>query len=361
MSLSDTSPRSHQVAPAELPKGQWLWQVGQKTLLIDAHAVKRNLCLLFVLMVISVVCLGFGTLQIAPKEVVLALFGYGDTMTQFVVNELRLNRLLAGIYTGAAFSIAGCLMQTVARNRLATPGIIGIDNAAMAFAVASVVGVGISLAPSAMALTGAATATALAFIIGGGSGTRGYRFIVAGLAVGSVSAAISQLLLSQVHIDTANAAYPWTVGSLSGRPEEQIPLMGWVTVIGLGISLILGRWFQLMAFSDPVITALGNRPNQLRLVAVIIAVTMTGFAVALAGPVGLVALVGPEMARTFARHRGLPLLSSALCGAIVMILADFIGRTVLSPIELPVGVVTAVVGGPYLLWILIRKPKQSTL
>ncbi len=361
MSVSNTSFDSHNADNRALPRNTRLLEWGRSSLLIDMAAARRNGMLLIALIVVSVISLGFGTLSIAPNEVVMALFGYGDTMTQFVINELRLNRLLAGIYTGAAFSVAGCLMQTVARNRLATPGIIGIDNAAMAFAVASVVGVGISLAPSAMALTGAATATALAFIIGGGSGTRGYRFIVAGLAVGSVSAAISQLLLSQVHIDTANAAYPWTVGSLSGRPEDEIPIMGWVTLIGLVLSLVLARWFQLMAFGDPVITALGNRPNQLRLVAVIISVTLTGFAVALAGPVGLVALVGPEMARTFARHRGLPLFSSALCGAIVMVLADFVGRTALSPIELPVGVITAIIGGPYLLWILIRKPKQSTL
>jgi iron complex transport system permease protein len=116
-----------------------------------------------------------------------------------------------------------------------------------------------------------------------------------------------------------------------------------------------------MAFSDSVMTALGRTPNRLRFSAVAISVVLTGFAVALAGPVGLVALVGPEMARTFAKHRGLPLVSSALCGAIVMVLADFAGRTLLSPIEIPVGVVTAVVGGPYLLWILIRKPKRSTL
>lgn len=357
MSVSKPSTQASLTAPF----GHWLLQFGQYSVLLDQSAIKRNLLLGLALIVVSIASLGIGTLSVAPKDVLLALLGQGDSMTQFVINELRLNRLLAGIYTGAAFSIAGCLMQTVARNRLATPGIIGIDNAAMAFAVASVVGVGISFAPSAMALTGAATATALAFLIGGGSGTRGYRFIVAGLAIGSVSAAGSQLLLAQVHIDVANQAFPWTVGSLSGRPEEQIPLMGWVTLAGVLLGLALCYRFQLMAFSDAVITALGHTPNHLRFAAVVISVILTGFAVALAGPVGLVALVGPEMARTFARHKGLPLFSSAICGAIVMVLADLVGRTLFSPIEIPVGVITAIVGGPYLLWILIRKPKRSSL
>src|SRR5690554_7993507 len=98
--------------------------------------------------------------------------GSADPMTEFVINELRLSRVIAGLLSGAALAMAGCLMQTLARNRLATPGIIGIDNAATAFAVASVVGVGLSLAPSAMALAGAACATAIAFGLAGANGTQ---------------------------------------------------------------------------------------------------------------------------------------------------------------------------------------------
>ncbi|WCN12293.1 iron chelate uptake ABC transporter family permease subunit [Marinomonas mediterranea] len=342
---------------------QTSWRLGSTTLnvVIESDAIIRNLLLSVILLGAVVLSLSSGTVYVPLKQVVLALFSESDAMTNFLINDLRLNRILAGLYTGAAFSLAGCLMQNVARNRLATPGIIGIDNAAMAFAVASVVGIGVGLAPSSMALVGAATATALAFAIGGGSGTRGYRFIVAGLAIGAVSGAISQLLLSQVHIDVANAAYPWTVGSLSGRDEEQVPWMGVITLIAVIACIILTRYFRLLSFADSVIITLGQKPNQIRFVAVVISVALTGFAVAMSGPIGLIALVGPEMARTFAKHKGLPLVSSALCGAILMVLADLVGRTILSPIELPVGIVTAVVGGPYLIWILIRKPKQSSL
>ncbi|TDP00504.1 FecCD family ABC transporter permease [Marinomonas balearica] len=339
------------------------WKIGSRQLnvVIESDAVIRNLILTVLLLGSGILSLSIGTVYVSPDQVIKALLGEGDSMTQFLINDLRLNRILAGIYTGAAFSLAGCLMQNVARNRLATPGIIGIDNAAMAFAVASVVGIGISLSPSHMALVGAATATALAFAIGGGSGTRGYRFIVAGLGIGAVSGAVSQLLLSQVHIDVANAAYPWTVGSLSGRDEEQVPWMGFITLLAVIACIILTRYFRLLSFADSVIITLGQKPNQIRFLAVVISVTLTGFAVAMSGPIGLIALVGPEMARTFAKHKGLPLVSSAICGAILMVLADLVGRTILSPIELPVGIVTAVVGGPYLIWILIRKPKQSSL
>ena len=205
------------------PSGHYLLPLGRnKTLLIEKTAIIRNTLLLSILAIACIVTLGIGTMPISAKEVIAVLFGHGNSMSQLIVQDLRLPRLLAALFTGAAFSLAGCLMQTMARNRLATPGIIGIDNAAMAFAVASVVGMGISLAPSVMALAGAATATALAFGLAGGSGTRGYRFIVAGIGIGAIAGAITQLLLSQVSIDVANSAYPWTVGSLSARDPMMV-------------------------------------------------------------------------------------------------------------------------------------------
>ena len=344
------------------PNGYRLVSIGQHAqILIEKEAIVRNTWLLLVLFFASIITLGSGTMAISPKEVVDVLLGQGDTMNQFVVKDLRLPRLLAAIYTGAAFSLAGCLMQTMARNRLATPGIIGIDNAAMAFAVSSIVGMSVSLAPSFMALAGAATATALAFGLAGGSGTRGYRFIVAGIGIGAIAGAVTQLLLSQVSIDVANSAYPWTVGSLSARD----PFM--VNTLGIGIAicvigcLLFSRQFALLPFSDQVITGLGANIKHIRILALILCITLTGLAVAVAGPVGLVALVGPEIARVLSRYRGIPLISSALTGALVMMLSDLFGRTVLSPIELPVGIVTAVIGGPYLIWILVRRSSRSSL
>ena len=116
-----------------------------------------------------------------------------------------------------------------------------------------------------------------------------------------------------------------------------------------------------MPFSDQVITGLGANIKSIRIIALVLCITLTGLAVAVAGPVGLVALIGPEIARVLARYRGIPLISSALTGALVMIIADLFGRTVLSPIELPVGIVTAVVGGPYLIWILVRRSSRNSL
>src|SRR5690606_34761954 len=152
--------------------------------------------------------------------------GLGDPMHVFLIQELRMPRLIAGLATGFALGVAGCLLQTLARNRLATPGIIGIDDGASAFAIASIVAVPTSLAPSFLALWGAAVAAVLVFVLAAGPGARGYRFIVVGIAVGALFGALTNLMLARTGIDSANLAYPWTVGSLNARPPQAIWLLG---------------------------------------------------------------------------------------------------------------------------------------
>ncbi|QTP61076.1 iron ABC transporter permease [Billgrantia antri] len=348
-----------------VPPGHWrlAWQVAGASLpyslLIDRRAFVAALILLLALLTASLAYLAMGSSPLPPQAVPAALVGRGDMMAVFLVQELRLPRLAAACLTGAAFGVAGCLMQTLARNRLATPGIIGIDNGATAFAVASVIGLGVSLAPPAMALAGAATAAALTFGLAAGGGVRGYRFIVAGIGVGAVFGAITQLLLAKVHIDTANAAYPWTVGSLNARPAGAVMLLAVGLLLGLGAALWLTRALSLMRFSDAVASGLGLRVARRRWQVLAVSVLLTGLAVAVAGPVGLIGLIGPEIARSLSSPRGVPVVASALAGALVMVLADLAGRILLSPIEIPVGIVTAVVGGPWLLWILLRPASRN--
>ncbi|RCV88587.1 FecCD family ABC transporter permease [Billgrantia montanilacus] len=329
------------------------------SLLIDRRAFTACLLLLAALMAASLAYLAMGSSGLAPRAVLPALVGRGEMMAVFLVQELRLPRLVAACLTGAAFGVAGCLMQTLARNRLATPGIIGIDNGATAFAVASVVGLGVSLAPPAMALAGAATAAAITFGLAAGGGTRGYRFIIAGIGVGAVFGAITQLLLAKVAIDTANAAYPWTVGSLNARPAGAVTLLAIGLAVGLAAALGLTRSLSLLRFSDAVATTLGIHVARRRWQVLVVSVLLTGLAVAVAGPVGLVGLIGPEIARSLSSPRGVPVVASALAGALVMVLADLAGRVLLAPIEIPVGIVTSVVGGPWLLWILLRPASRN--
>ena len=337
------------------PDGMWLLRGGRFSLLVDRRQLFGALLLAVLLVGASLAYLCLGEKPLSPGKIWAVINGQGAMLDTFVVEQLRLPRLLAALASGAAFGLSGCLMQTLARNRLATPGIIGIDNGATAFAVASVVGMGLSLAPSAMALTGAATAAALTFGLAAGGGAKGYRFIVAGIGVGAIFAAVTQLILSRAAIDAANAAYPWTVGTLNSRPA------GAVVVLAIGLALLtpvalwLSRSLSLMRFSDAVALGLGTPLRRHRLQVLVVSVALTALAVSVAGPVGMVGLLGPEIARHLCGNRQVPLIGAALAGAAVMVLADLAGRLMLAPLELPVGIVTAVVGGPWLLWILIRR------
>nr|WP_300309966.1 iron ABC transporter permease [Halomonas sp.] len=336
------------------PSGAWLIRIGAMSVLIERRSMAATCGLGIALLLACVAYLCVGSLQVTPGELWQVMSGEGTAMAEFVVGQLRLPRLAAALVTGAAFALAGCLMQTLARNRLATPGIIGIDNGATAFAVASVVATGLSLAPSAMALAGAATAAALTFGLSLGGGARGYRFIVAGIGVGAVFAAITQLMLSRTDVDLANAAYPWTVGSLNSRPSGATLILVSGLIVGIPLSLWLARSLSLMRFSDAVASGLGVALKQRRIQVLGVSVMLTALAVAVAGPVGMVGLIGPEVARHLSSPRRVPVVATCLAGALVMVLADLLGRVMLAPLELPVGIVTAVVGGPWLIWILVR-------
>ena len=241
-------------------------------------------------------------------------------------------------------------MQTLARNRLATPGIVGLDNGATAFAVASIVTMSTSMMPSVLALSGAATAAVLTFALASGSGSRGYRFIVTGIGVGAMFSALTNLMLSQAPIDAANRAYPWTVGSLNGTSPGAIMALAAGLSIGLPWACLLGRQLAAMGFSERVSISLGVRVSVLRLTTLAVTVWLTA-----CWPGGVIA---PEIARYLARQRGVPVLSSAWSGELLMVVADWAGRNILSPIEVPVGIVMAIIGGPYLIWIVLCQPDR---
>ena len=354
---------SEHARPALAPAGSWRLPLGSarsgRSLLLDKRACVANLLLAAALWAACVASLCLGEVSITPRAAIAGLFGYGDFMDVFVVQELRWTRLLAGVLSGGAFALAGCLMQTLARNRLATPGIIGLDNGATAFAVASVLGVGLGIAPPAMALVGASVATAIAFGLAGGIGTQGYRFLVAGIGVGAAFDAITRLMLARSAIDAANAAYPWTVGSLNARSGQSVLVLGMGLAAGYLVLMSLSRALNTLQFTDAVAIALGTRLKATRIIGLGLSVMLTGLAVSVCGPVGLIALLAPELARALCRPGKVPLTAAALAGASFMLIADLLGRTLFAPLEIPVGIITAIVGSPYLLWILLRPSPRS--
>ncbi|MGW7585461.1 FecCD family ABC transporter permease [Kitasatospora sp. NPDC054768] len=342
------------------PPGTRLLALGGRSVLVPVRPLLGGAALLLVVVAVTAVCLAVGETNLDPVTALRAAFGDGTARDVLLVEKLRLPRAEAALAVGAALGVAGCLMQTLAQNRLATPDTVGFNDGATAFAVASVTGVATQLLPSAAALVGAATAASLAFALGGGAGRNGYRFLVVGLGIGAVFGAVTNLMLSRAAIDAANSAYAWTVGTLNSRDADAVGLLRLGLLVCLPAAVLLGRRLSLLRFSDAVATGLGVRVRGLRVGVLVVAVVCAGLAVAVAGPLGMIALAAPEAARRIAGPRCVPVLTSAAAGAAFTLLADLIGRTVLSPIEVPAGLVTAVVGGPYLLWLLLTTRPRRT-
>ncbi len=285
-----------------------------------------------------------------------AVFGQGDHFDVLLVREFRLGRIVAGLTAGAALGLAGCLTQTLARNRLATPELLGVNDGATAAVLLSV-----SLSATGTfgawwaGPLGALAAVVVVTTVSGGLGQRGYRVLVVGLAMSALASAVTQVVLSRRSLSSAGSLFVWTSGSLNGRGYSvAVPVL-----IGLCLlvpaALFLARHLGVLRFDDATAASVGVAPGRVRVLCVLLAVALAGLAVGICGPVAFVALASPVMASRLAGPARVPLVGSMLTGAVLVVVADTVGRIVFPGSELPVGVVTTVLGGPFLLWVLLGR------
>ncbi|WP_265291931.1 Fe(3+)-hydroxamate ABC transporter permease FhuB [Streptomyces sp. SHP 1-2] len=283
-----------------------------------------------------------------------ALFGQGDRFDVLLVQKFRLGRIVAGLAAGAALGLAGCLTQTLARNRLATPELLGVNDGATAAVLLSVSVTGTFGAWWAGPL-GALAAVLVVTTVAGGLGQRGYRVLVVGLAMSALASAITQVMLARRSLSSAGSLYVWTSGSLNGRGYSvAVPVLIGLCVL-VPAALAVARHLGVLRFDDATAASVGVRPDRVRTVCMLLAVALAGLAVGVCGPVAFVALASPVIASRLAGPLRVPLVGSMLTGAVLVVTADTVGRIVFSGSELPVGVVTTVLGGPFLLWVLLGR------
>ncbi|RJQ75502.1 iron ABC transporter permease [Pseudonocardiaceae bacterium YIM PH 21723] len=302
--------------------------------------------------------LSIGDFSIPLPRVVATLLGGGKRVDQFVIMDLRLPRALVGLIVGIVLGVSGALTQSLARNPLASPDVLGITWGASAAAVAMVTVSGAveitgSLGLSTAALIGGVATGLLVYALAWRRGIDGFRLILIGVSVGAFMEAITTWLLVGANLRDVARAQAWMIGSLDGRSWSDV----WL-VLGGGLVLLAIVWaaaFQLkpMHFGDDVAAGLGVRQNLVRAVLMLCAVLLAGFAVSAAGPIPFIALVAPQIAMRVSRFPTPPLVASGLVGAALLLASDLLARTLL-PIALPVGVVTAVIGGPFLIYLLVR-------
>ena len=302
--------------------------------------------------------LSVGDFPIAITDVLATLAGGGSDDSAFIVRTLRLPRGFSAVLVGAGFGLSGAIFQRLARNPLASPDIIGVNAGAAASAVFMIVVVGATGLQTTVGALGGSTVASLAiYLLAYKRGVTGYRLVLVGIGVTAVLTSVTQYLLTRAEIYEAQRAVVWLTGSLNGRGWEHVRPIAVALGALVPIAVGLGRHLRALELGDDTARGLGTAVEPARGALLLIGVALAAVATASAGPIGFVALVAPQIARRLLADRSLALLPSAACGALIVVTADLVGRRAFAPTELPVGVVTALVGAPYLLYRLARANK----
>ncbi|NUR00884.1 MAG: iron chelate uptake ABC transporter family permease subunit [Streptomyces sp.] len=329
---------------------------------LDVRAATVVALLLLAALAASVLLIGTGDFPISAGDVLRTLAGGGNAGQEFIVDELRLPRVLVGLLVGASLGLGGALFQAVTRNPLGSPDVLGLGQGATAGALVMIVLFSGSAAQVTLGALVGGLATGLAiYLLAWKRGVHGYRLVLVGIGVSAIVTAVNSYLLTVSDLVDAARAVVWMTGSLSGRDWDQVwPLLGLCAVL-VPLVLANARGLRMTEMGDDVSNALGVRVERVRALLMVAAVLLTATATAAAGPVSFVALTAPQLARRLTRSPGPNLLSSLCMGAALLVSADWISQRAFGADQLPVGVVTGVLGGVYLLWLLVTERRAGRI
>ena len=344
--------------PVEVGYRRTVLRGGRYSVTLRARSLAVAAGFVLVLALLAVVALGLGTYPLTPSAVLQVLLGGGEALDRTVVLDWRIPRALAAIVLGGFLAISGALFQTVTRNPLASPDVLGLSNGAFTGMLLAVVLFSSSgpLMTAGAVIGGLATA-AVIWSLARAGGVQGFRLIVIGIGVAAILASANTWMLLEVELETAMFASAWGAGTLNGVTAR--PLAGAVACAGPLLLILMGMTSRLrqLDLGDDVATATGARPARVRTLALLLAVGLVSVATAVIGPVSFIALAAPQVARRLAGTPHLSLMLSALVGAFLLLASDVIAQHVL-PVSLPVGVVTVSVGGLYLVITLIQEIRR---
>jgi iron complex transport system permease protein len=307
--------------------------------------------------------IAFGAADIAPADVWQALVAFDpDSTEHLIIQTLRIPRAAVAALVGASLAVAGALMQGLTRNPLADTGILGIETGAALGVVAAVFFLKInSLSLYALfAFAGAALTAAAVYTLGslGRGGSTPLKVTIAGAALSAllISLTTGILIFNQRTLEEVRF---WLAGSVAGRDLDLLVQAAPYLLIGLTLALALGRQITTIALGDDVAKGLGQRTGSVKALTAVATVLLAGGAVAVAGPIGFVGLVVPHAVRFFVGvdYRWV-LPYAALVGALFLVLSDVLARLILRPTELPVGIMTALLGGPFFVYLVRWRVKR---
>jgi len=309
----------------------------------------------------SVLVIGTGEFQIAPGEVVLTLLGRGDRASEFIITELRLPRAVTALLAGLALGMSGAIFQSMSRNPLGSPDLIGFTAGASTGALLQILVLGGGTAAIvAGSVTGAVgTAAAVYLLSYRGGGVSGQRLVLVGVGAAAMLQALNSYLITRAELREAYEAAFWLTGSLNGRGWEHVVPLGCALAVLVPLALSQSGRLRMGELGDDAARALGVPVQRSRAVLVVAGVGLVAAATTAVGPIPFVALAAAPLARALTRCTGPHLLSAGLMGAALLAVGDLISLKL--PVPVPVGVVTGVLGGLYLAWLLARTGRRGAI
>lgn len=318
-----------------------------------ARAIIANVSLIAIVLCICIMMLLYGNTNYSLDVVIRVLRGENIQGATFAIATLRLPRMLSGLLVGIAFGIAGNTFQTMLRNHLASPDIIGVTSGSSVAAVFCILVLGLSgPAVSIISVISGLLVSMLIYLLSKDISFSGSRLILIGIGIQAMlQAAISFLLLKASQYDVPGAMR-WLSGSLNGMTMKGIPTLFIVVMVFGIISLLFTKYLQVLELGDEFATTLGIRLNLVRIILILSAVFLIAFATSTTGPIAFVAFLAGPIASKIVGRGSSNVLASGLVGALLVLSSDMIGQYVFST-RFPVGVITGILGAPYMLFLLI--------
>lgn len=335
----------------------YVWRIGQFSLPYQPLHIVVAFVLLALVCVISTYSMTLGKFSISLSQVVDAVLGIGEGgVKDRVILNIRLPKVLTAVFVGAALGISGAVFQSVSRNALGSPDVIGFTTGAATGAITQIVlfeqG---PLAVALAAIVGGVLTAVIVYLLAIKSGVvGGYRLILTGIGIGSILSALNGLMLVKGNLDSAIMANFWLAGSLHARTWTHVyPVLIGVVFL-LPIMMVLKRALSMIEMGDDIATQLGIRVERIRLSMIFFAVMLAAFATGAAGPIAFIALAAPQLVSRLRQSRTLSLFSSGLMGAVLVLTANVLIQWLPFQASVPIGRMTGIVGGIYLIWLLTR-------
>ncbi|MFJ3541208.1 FecCD family ABC transporter permease [Streptomyces rubiginosohelvolus] len=307
---------------------------------------------------LAVLALMTGSYALTPGQVLSALTGQETGFVREIVVEWRLPRVAAALVFGAALGVSGAVFQSLLRNPLADPGIIGFSQGSYTGALVVILvvnGTYAQLVGGAL-LGGMATAVGV-YVLAYRQGVQGFRLIVVGIGVSAMLGSLNTWLILKADLDQAMSAAAWGAGSLNGVSWDRVVIGGICIAVLLVLAGMLSRPLRQMQLGDGVAASQGVRVSPARLGLILVGVALTATVTAASGPIAFISLVAPQIGRRLARTAGITLAPAAFVGALLCLASDQLAQHV-APTPLPVGIVTVVLGGGYLGYLLFTEARR---